>query len=457
MASSGELPVDPVQRYNEILVAYQKMKQRAIAFKNAAQSEHEQHEAAAAKVADLEAALARKDIELKQAEENNERLEFNNQSLTKRIEALQGGESEDDSSSGGGWFGFGKKASAEIAKLKDEAKVLKEELVSKIEENAKLHLECTDQKERFNIILSEKNAALLDLQHDRDEKLAAAEAALRRSEDNARKLAEGKLATDMTLASVRVELEAAKKETVDQQIAMQKEIDGLRDQLAALQKRHDEQVVFDDRRNEQFARFDCLTVRKKRSFADIMADKPGSGASGASSSGMLKETARSYMKFISQSLELGPSVPYEEALKLRDTRFSVEDDLRKAREETAALKEELKNLKTERDSLETQLKERPVVEVAVPMLPPVAEQPATQEPVVPERPPVAPETDNAKLSTQTPAQKDSEQNDDMDKTFVSIAVPKKQKEVAVDGHALVISFKDGRTERFVCVFYFFIR
>ena len=162
----------------------------------------------------------------------------------------------------------------------------------------------SDQKETHKVIISEKNAALLDLKQRCDEKLAAAEAALHRSEDNARKLAEGKLASDRALAAVRVELEAAKNEAAERQKAMQKEADDLREQLAALQKRHSEQVVFDDRQNSRLSRFDCLTVPKDqiRSFSAVLADEQANTKPVApvdtTITDSLKQSAFAYIKMI---------------------------------------------------------------------------------------------------------------------------------------------------------------
>jgi len=200
--------------------------------------------------------------------------------------------------------------------------------------------------------------------------------------------------------------------------------------------------------------FDCLSAprKQKMSFSDALSQDQTPKVD-VTVRNTLNESARAYIKMISQTVELGPSVPYEEALKLRDSRFSIEDDLRKAREEAASLTEELKTVKDERDSLETQLKERPVIEVAVPMLPTEAEPPRVPDfpeqdssPTIPEG--TAPAAGTSFSSFVDSSSLTSESNDDMDKSFVSMAVPQKQKDVAVDGHALVISFKEGYTERF---------
>ena len=122
------VPVDPVERYNVLLDAYQKMKQRAVAFKAAAQSER----AAAAALRD----------ELRAATETNDRLRAANQGLAQRLAAATGGTPDAPPAPEGGFvsglLGLGRSA-AEASKLREETRSMQEELAAKNEQIG-LHL-----------------------------------------------------------------------------------------------------------------------------------------------------------------------------------------------------------------------------------------------------------------------------------------------------------------------------
>lgn len=134
------VPVDPVERYNVLLEAYQKMKQRAVAFKAAAQSER-------AAAAALRTELAERDAALRSATETNDRLRDANQSLAQRLadatastpEMTAGGEVQGEhaaATAGGfvsGLFSLGRSA-AEASKLREETRSMQDELAAKNEQ-----------------------------------------------------------------------------------------------------------------------------------------------------------------------------------------------------------------------------------------------------------------------------------------------------------------------------------
>ena len=136
----ASMPADPAERYNVLLAAYQKMKQRAVAFKSVAQSER-------AAVAALRDELAAKEAALRSATETNDRLREANQSLAQRLAATtETGASPEaaaqqsplaaavqQASPAGfvsGLLGLGKSA-AEASKLRQETQSMQEELAAK--------------------------------------------------------------------------------------------------------------------------------------------------------------------------------------------------------------------------------------------------------------------------------------------------------------------------------------
>lgn len=127
VAVAPAVPADPVERYNVLLEAYQKMKQRAIAFKAAAQGER----AAAAALRDE---LAARDAALRSATETNDRLREANQALAQRLAAAG---TPDAAAPAGGFVGgllsLGRSA-AEASKLREETRSMQEELAAKNEQ-----------------------------------------------------------------------------------------------------------------------------------------------------------------------------------------------------------------------------------------------------------------------------------------------------------------------------------
>jgi len=82
----------------------------------------------------LQTEVKEKDIRIRAASEETDTLSFNNQRLTKRVEALQKAvEEERGKASQGGWFGAG--AKQELLKVREDLQLVQDELAAKIKEN----------------------------------------------------------------------------------------------------------------------------------------------------------------------------------------------------------------------------------------------------------------------------------------------------------------------------------
>jgi len=90
------------------------------------------------KVNGVEAVVKDKEVVLRLSVEENDMLTFNNQRLTKRVEQLMMQLQEEKSKSNSSWGGFFSGAKVEIARLKDDMEVSREQLSRTLEENESL-------------------------------------------------------------------------------------------------------------------------------------------------------------------------------------------------------------------------------------------------------------------------------------------------------------------------------
>jgi len=145
-----------LEKYQRLIQEYSKIKAQNAILKKAVITEQEKNE-------ELQNALKSQEQLLRKNKQELENLEFHNESLTKRVAALQSDLASNPPKSSNSWLSLNKH---ELKRKSELLNATETDLLAKIEENEQLHNEMSEVKGSLNkkITALQNTIALLDQQ-----------------------------------------------------------------------------------------------------------------------------------------------------------------------------------------------------------------------------------------------------------------------------------------------------